>query len=199
MPFKEMVGYRPAESEKERERGNQIHQPTAMWVGCSDARVVPEAITGDGPGELFVIRNVANIVPPYGTATDSIGSAIEFAVLELYVPHIVICGHLDCGGIRALEDSAALTDKPALGRWVEWARPAQHQALVAGLPESLRHLETVRNNILLQRQNLMGYPCVSDALHDERLNIHAWLYDTLKGSLSFFDDGSGAWSTLNHG
>lgn len=204
MPFLEMVGDRsaeslpiPVESAIDRERSAKIHQPIAMWIGCSDARVVPEAITGDGPGEIFVVRNVANIVPPYGTANDSIGAAIEFAVLDLQVPHIVICGHLDCGGIKALEGSVRLTDKPTLTRWVEWARSAQHQALVAGVPESQRHLETVRNNILLQRQNLLSYRCVSDALNDERLIIHAWLYDTLAGSLSVFDDDSGAWSTLN--
>lgn len=197
MPFKEMVGYRPAESEIERERSDQIHQPIALWIGCSDARVVPESITGDGPGELFVLRNVANIVPPYGTASDSIGAAIEFAVIDLQVPHIVICGHLDCAGIRALEDSVGLTDKPALGRWLEWARIAQHQALVSGLPESQRHLETVRNNILLQRQNIAGYRCVSDALNAMRLILHAWLYDPLTGSLTVFDDDAGAWSTLD--
>jgi carbonic anhydrase len=203
MPFIEMVGDRSveslpilAESEIGWERSSQIHQPIAMWIGCSDARVVPEAITGDGPGELFVLRNVANIVPPYGTSNDSIGAAIEFAVLDLQVPHIVICGHLDCGGIKALEGSMGPADKPTLARWVEWARTAQHQALAAGVPESQRHLETVRNNILLQRQNLMGYPCVSDALIDERLIIHAWLYDTLAGSLAVFDEESGAWSTL---
>jgi len=206
MPFREMVGDLPVESlpapaepELDQWQADQIHRPIAMWIGCSDARVVPESITGDEPGELFVYRNVANIVPPYGTANDSIGAAIEFAVLDLQVQHIVICGHLDCAGIRALEGSVGLADKSALARWVEWARPAQHQALVAGTLESERHPEIVRNNILLQKQHLMGYRCVSDALTDERLIIHAWLYDIQARSLSVFDDNSGAWSTLDQG
>ena len=107
--------------------------PQVFWIGCSDSRVIPEQITGAEPGELFVIRNVANVVPPAYT-DPVVGSALEFAILHLRVPHIVICGHTDCGGIKALEQKLNITQEPHLARWIELARPAQSHVKTLGVP-----------------------------------------------------------------
>jgi carbonic anhydrase len=183
-----LVGVEPSEE------GSQ--QPGVLWIGCSDSRVIPEHIAKVGPGEIFVIRNVANIVPPYGTADETVGAALEYAVIDLRVPHIVICGHTDCGGIKALDKSIDMARRPYLARWLEWARPARNQVEVAGITGSDRHQEMVRANILLQTENLRSYPCVRDAQNNGHLNLHAWMYDLKSGELSRYDASSSLWEVV---
>lgn len=173
----------------------EVQSPFALWIGCVDSRVVPEQITGAAPGDLLVVRNVANIVPPEGTGNDAVGSAIEFAVGTLRVPHAIICGHTECGGIAALGQSLSQSSEPHLARWVEWARPAASAMSVAASEEA-RYLETVRANILLQRQNLLTYRPVREAAAAGTLKVHAWLYDLHEGRLWAHDQGADAWRPL---
>ena len=203
MPIAKLIpGYRRSEKPdsttfvgvEPSEEGSQ--QPGVLWIGCSDSRVIPEHIANVGPGEIFVIRNVANIVPPYGTAEETVGAAIEYAVIDLRVPHIVICGHTDCGGIKALDKSIDMARRPYLARWLEWARPARNQVEVAGITGSGRHQEMVRANILLQTENLRSYPCVRDAQNNGHLNLHAWMYDLKSGELSRYDASSSLWEIV---
>jgi carbonic anhydrase len=145
-------------------------------------------------GDLFVTRNVANAVPPFGMSGDAVGAVIEFAVLSLKVSHIVVCGHTDCGGIKALEGHLDLAKEPQLARWLELARPARIQVEASGIPEEKRHLETVKANALLQRRNLMTYGCVAGAVKAGSLQLHACLYDLHSGDLLVYDDGSAEWA-----
>ncbi len=172
-------------------------QPKVLWIGCSDSRVIPEQITGAEPGELFVVRNVANVVPPFGMGEVSVGTAIEYAVLHLHVTHIVVCGHSECGGIKALETHVDLAREPHIARWIELARPARTQVEASGLPEEARYLETIKANVLLQRGNLTTYDCVQEAVKAGRLALHAWLYDLYTGDLLAYDDASHEWTTLS--
>ena len=122
-------------------------KPRVLWVGCSDSRVIPEQITGSRPGDLFVMRNVANVVPPYATTGDAASAVLEFAVLELTPEHIIICGHTFCGGVEAVIKNGDLNTTSSLGRWVSWIRPALSQVEALGLSEEDLYLETIKANI----------------------------------------------------
>ena len=185
-----------ADYEVYRELAEEGQSPAVLWIGCSDSRVDPERITGAAPGELFVTRNVANAVPPFGMSGDTVGAVIEFAVLDLEVSHIVVCGHTDCGGIKALEGHVDLVTEPHLARWLELARPARIQVEASGLPKDQRYLETVRVNALLQRRNLLTYRCVAGAVQSGSLQVHACLYDLHTGDLCAYDEGTEEWVAL---
>ena len=175
------------------ERGQK---PKVLWIGCSDSRVIPEQITGAELGDLFVVRDIANVVPPFGTGDTAVGAVIEYAILHLRVLHAVICGHTQCGGIQALEGPLDLAREPHIARWVELARPARTQVEASGLPEEAHYLETIKANVLLQRENLRTYDCVREAVGAGQLTLHAWLYDLYSGDLLAYDDESGQWGAL---
>ncbi len=170
--------------------------PKVLWIGCSDSRVVPELITGADPGELFDVRNIANIVPPSPTIACATGAAVEYAVLHLEVSHIVVCGHTDCGGIKALEAPPSAQTEPHIASWLELASPAREQVLALGLPSDEIYLETIKANILLQSENLRTYPCVVECERRGALSIHSWLYDLHTGEISEFDGSAGTWGSV---
>lgn len=172
-------------------------QPRVLWIGCPDSRVIPEKILNAQPGDVFVIRNIANIIPPNGTVNDTVGAVIEYAIYYLSIADIIICGHSECGGIRALEQSLNLAREPHLARWIEFARPALAQVQASGVNDAQRHFETVKANVLLQRNNLLTYDGVREALHAGKLRVHAWLYDVWTGDLQQFDDQLKQWRALD--
>jgi carbonic anhydrase len=170
--------------------------PKVLWIGCSDSRVIPELITGADPGELFDVRNIANIVPPAPTLACSTGAAIEYAVLHLEVNHIVICGHTDCGGIKALENPPSARAEPHIASWLELAAPARQQVLARDLPSDEIYLETIKTNVLLQCEHLRTYPCVAEREGSGALSIHLWLYDLRTGEILEFDRSTGSWEGI---
>jgi carbonic anhydrase len=170
--------------------------PKVLWIGCSDSRVVPELITGADPGELFDVRNIANIVPPAPTVVCATGSAIEYAVLHLEVSHIVVCGHTECGGIKALEAPPPAGTEPHLASWIELAQPARERVVARGVPAHDVYIETIKANVLLQCENLRTYPCVAERERSGALSIHPWLYDLYTGSILAFDDTTADWATV---
>jgi carbonic anhydrase len=171
----------------------QGQSPDAMLIGCSDSRVVPESLTGARPGDLFVARVVANIIPPYGTGQNAVGAALEYAVLHLKVKHLIVCGHTDCGGIRALDYPVDMAAEPAIAGWIEFARPAQTQVDArGGLVGEARHRAIVEENVLLQLENLQTYDAVRRALVENRLELHGWVYDLAERQMSFYDATQGS-------
>lgn len=168
-------------------------KPFALWIGCSDSRVIPEQITGAKPGELFVTRNIANIVPPFGTACDAVGAVIEYAVLQLKVREIVVCGHTECGGIKAMENPVDMDREPHIARWVEFARPAHTMVEASGVAKDQQYPEAIRANVLLQRNNLLSYNSVRDALRTGALRVDGWMYNIRTGEMEEYDDKSGQW------
>jgi len=167
--------------------------PRVLWIGCSDSRVIPEQITGARPGDLLVVRNVANVVPPYGTSGVAMGAVLDFAILELGVEHVIVCGHTFCGGVGAILDQTSLAATSHMARWVSWIRPALSQVEASGSPEEERYLETVKANVLLQRGNVNTYPEVSHAFKTGRLSVHGWLFDLESGDLKVYDDATNKW------
>lgn len=170
--------------------------PKVLWIGCSDSRVVPELITGADPGELFDVRNIANVVPPAASAACATGAAIEYAVIHLQVTHIVVCGHTECGGIKALEAPAEPEKQPHIVSWLELARPARDRVLEAGVAEEDRYLETIKTNVLMQFENLRTYPCVVDREQAGALSIHGWLYDLHTGTIQAYQSETGSWDSV---
>jgi carbonic anhydrase len=170
--------------------------PKVLWIGCSDSRVIPELITGAEPGEIFMVRNIANIVPPHYGEAAAAGAAIEYAVRHLQVEHAVICGHTGCGGIQALERTDWSEDDAHLETWIEWARPALTRVLEMDVPDSERMRVTTQVNVLLQCENLRSYPCAAAAEDAGRLSIHAWVYDLYTGHLHAFDPEPESWTVL---
>ena len=170
--------------------------PEVLFIACSDSRMVPELITCAQPGDLFVLRHVANIVPPLGTGNVGTAAVIEYAVLILQVKHIVICGHTDCGGIRALDVPLDWSRTSHIARWLEHARPALAKVEATGLPAEERHLTTVRENVLLQLEHLRSYHPVREGERASRLTLHGWVYHLETGSIAAYEAKTGAWRPL---
>lgn len=170
--------------------------PWALWIGCSDSRVIPEEIIDAGPGDLLVLRNIGNVVSPFGT-NETVGASIEFAVLHLHVTHIIVCGHTGCGGVAALGEDLDPVAEPNFARWVERLRPAADAVAAMGLAPAERELATVQANVLLQLDNLFTYPCVETAVADGSLSVSAALYALATGEIQVFDDDAAAWIAVS--
>ena len=170
--------------------------PYALRIDCSDSRVIPEKITGAAPGELFVMRNVANVVPPYGTSGDATTAVLEYAVIALGIEHIIVYGHTFCGGVRAVMEHGSVKTTSHIARWVSWIRPAFSQIEALGLPEEDRSLATVKENVLLQRRNVESYPDIRRALRTGQLSVHSWLFDLESGDLLAHDDATNTWQVI---
>jgi carbonic anhydrase len=162
--------------------------PSIAVLSCCDSRVDPATVFDASPGDLFVIRNVANLVPPYeheglyhGTS-----AALEFAVTGLEVSHIVVLGHADCGGIRALMDKKpGETSGSFIDRWMEIAAPAR-TTVCADLPDNSegRYTACEKGAISHSLQNLMTYPWIRSRVEHNSLTLHGWHYDLAEGMLS---------------
>ena len=163
--------------------------PRALFVGCSDSRVVPEKLFDAQPGDFFMLRNIANIIPPYIQTEIGIVSVLEFAILHLQVPHIIICGHTDCGGIYGLDERLNLGKEPALVRWLDLARPAQRDVdfRMSNLDPKTRHLAIVEQNVINQMRNVASYPFVRAAQGADELTIHGWVYHLAERQISYYD------------
>jgi carbonic anhydrase len=170
--------------------------PKVCWIGCSDSRVIPEFIMGAQPGDMFVLRNIANIIPPQAAKDNCISSALEYAVFELKVIHIVICGHTECGGIKALlQDSQALINSP-VSPWLKHALPAKERILSNCVEKEMQKLETIKENILLQKEHLLTYRFINEKCDSGELEIYTWLYDLFSGTLSSYKKTDKSWINL---
>jgi carbonic anhydrase len=172
--------------------------PTILFIGCSDSRLVPYQLTGTGPGEVFMVRNVGAFVPPHDGSSGYHGTsaAIEFAVLRLGVERVIVCGHSHCGGIRALYEEPT-PQASNLQAWLELGREAALP--VQATEEALRRTE--QRSIVLQLERLMGYPMVRDRVEAGRLKLHGWHFVIEDGEVHVFDVRSGRFlpaSVANH-
>lgn len=155
--------------------------PHTLFIGCSDSRVVPSLITNTLPGELFVVRNVANIIPPYRKANEFLATtaAIEYALNELEVENVIICGHSQCGGCEAIyeEDPKHFEKMPNVKKWLEILEPIKQQVLQMS-PESQekRAWLTEQLNIEKQLVHLFSYPSVKERYLARKLHIYGWHY-----------------------
>ncbi|MER8044648.1 carbonic anhydrase [Streptomyces sp. NPDC094032] len=147
------------------------HTPDTLFISCSDARVVPELITGTEPGDLFVIRTAGNLVPAHTPGADGVAASIEYAVAALGVRDIVVCGHSACGAMTALAQGHDLSGAPAVAAWLRHADASQARTAAGDVPA------LVRQNVLAQLANLATHPSVARALAEHRLTLRGWVYD----------------------
>ena len=173
----------------------RTQKPHTLFIGCADSRVVPDLITRTMPGELFTVRNIANIVPPYRQTQEYAGttSSIEYAVLSLDVENIVVCGHSNCGGCAAMNQSPEeLAHLPNVRRWLEISREVRGRVdrqMEVECPEKREWL-TEQINILVQMRNLLTYPYVRERYEQGNLNIYGWYYIIETGEIFNFNDQS---------
>lgn len=162
------------------------HTPHTLFIGCSDARVVPELITQGEPGELFVIRTAGNLVPAYAPGANGVTASIEYAVAVLGVTDIVVCGHSGCGAMTALAEEHDLRAAPAVADWLRHADAAlARTADTAPGPQKTAAL--VRQNVLAQLANLATHPAVARALAARQVTLHGWVFDIATGRVEAVD------------
>ena len=163
-------------------------RPETLFITCSDSRVLPNHITGSGPGELFIVRNVGNVIP----RSDLVGgtaAAIEYAVEVLNVDHIVVCGHTQCGAIAAILDPSRMESLPYVRRWLtQTQRVCDVIASRYGdLPPEQQRMAAVEENVLMQLENLRDYPFVQARIDAGKLHVSAWVFDVETGNVADYD------------
>ena len=180
--------YFPLHQQRFQDLMAQGQHPKTLFIGCSDSRLVPYLLTGTGPGELFIVRNVGAFIPPYDGSHGLPGppAAIEFAVLSLKVERIVVCGHSQCGGIRAAYEGVP-DEAIALKAWLRLVEDALLP--VQPCPEALRRTE--QRSVVLQLERLMAYPMVRREVEAGRLTLHGWHYVIEEGEIHIFDAQNG--------
>lgn len=161
--------------------------PRTLLIGCCDSRVDPALLTGSDPGDMFVVRNIANLVPPCTpTASAGVSSAIEFAVCELEVERVIVLGHARCGGIRALmAPRPALRETDFVGQWMRIAAPVAERIRrdLGHRDSAAQHQACEMAAILLSLDNLLTYPWLKRRVEEGKLKLHGWYFDLERGAL----------------
>ena len=192
----------PEQEQTYRKAVSEPQRPHALFVTCADSRIDPELITQSGTGDIFVMRNIGNLVPAYGEMLGGVSAVVEYAVTGLKVQHVVICGHSDCGAMKALVRPDSLEEMPAVTNWMKNAAAAMSVAKSMMKPEE-RPSEFVRRlteeNVLLQLQHLRTHPSVAGAMAREELTISGWVYDIGRGEVRISADGGRVFETVTVG
>jgi carbonic anhydrase len=188
----------PHEAARYRSLALQQH-PHTLFITCADSRIMPTSFTQTEPGDLFQCRVVGNIVPAHGNAAGGVTSSIEYAVMVLGVEHIIICGHSDCGAMRAFLHPEKLKELKAVQSWIEHA-----DAAITMTKENYGHLAgdeflavLAKENIICQLHNLRTHPCVGSRLRRGTLQIHGFYYDIGEGTVEEYDEASGSFLPLD--
>lgn len=188
--------------EQEREFFTNLakgQSPSALFISCSDSRIDPNFIFQAPPGDLFALRNAGNIVPPYGASTGGEGASVEFAVSALNVKDIIVCGHSQCGAMKAMLNPASTDDLPAVRSWLKHAEATRR--IVA---ENYKHLSgeallttAIEQHVLIQLENLQTHPAVAVCLQRGDLRLHAWVYRLETGEILSYDTNSKTFEPLS--
>ncbi len=163
----------------------QGQKPHTLMITCSDSRIDPNLVTQTQPGELFVVRNAGNIVPPFGASRGGEEAAIEFAIEGLGVTNIVICGHSQCGAMAALAGKVNLDGLPCVKSWLGHAQATKKRIDTRGGDFDLSRV--VEENVLVQADNLRTHPSVSSALRSGKVQLFGWVYSFETGSIAVYD------------
>ena len=168
---------------------SESQAPEWLFITCSDSRIVPDLILGTGPGDLFISRSIGNVVPVSMGDVDGVAATIEYAVEVLKVKHVILCGHSDCGALKAALNRNGLEKLPKASRWLHHVEGAfSHRQPHS--PADGEHAEMgslIRGNVIAQLLNLKAQPAVARALAHGDICVHGWYYDILSGRIEFYD------------
>jgi carbonic anhydrase len=170
-------------------RLSQNQAPRALFITCSDSRVDPTLLTQTDPGELFILRNAGNMVPPYGSMQGGSTATIEYAMAVLKVPHIIVCGHTDCGVIKALLNPEEVQDLPAVREWVGQAETTRRlmREHYTNLTGQDRLIKTTQENVRSQLDHIRTHPSVALLLRKKQVDLHGWVYSISTGDVWVYD------------
>jgi carbonic anhydrase len=180
----------------------EAQAPFAMFIACSDSRVVPEILTLRQPGDIFVVRIVGNIIPSYASAAGGVSASIEYAVSVLGIESIVVCGHSDCGAMKAILREEKLDKMPAVASWIEHAAAAKKivdATQPSSADERARLHALVHENVLCQLRNLQTHPSAAAKLATGHLKLYGWVYNIENGTVDTFDAETGQFVRLTEG
>lgn len=174
-------------------------QPETLFITCSDSRIDPTLLTKAKPGDLFILRNAGNIIPPHGAANGGEAATIEFAVTALGVKDIIVCGHSHCGAMKGLLDPEQVKSLPAVASWLSHAEKTQRI-----MQDNYSHLEgdhllsaTIEENVLVQLENLRTLPSIGSRLVRGDLHLHGWVYKIETGEVFAYDVEKAQFSKLS--
>lgn len=174
--------------------------PQVLFITCSDSRIDPALITQTHPGDLFVCRNIGNIVPAAGDPAGAVDAVLEYAILALKVRHIIVCGHSDCGAMKALKalDAPGLASMPSVKSWLRHAEPAIGMARANHSNPTGDELTRalIRENVRLQLQHLRNHHAVAAAISQKTLDLHGWVYDIGNGVVTALDEATNDFKPL---
>ncbi len=172
--------------------------PQALFITCSDSRINPNLITSTEPGDLFIVRNAGNIVPPYGAGHGGEEASIEYAIAALGVEDIVLCGHSHCGAVKGMLHPESLKDMPAVETWLHHADATRRIVRDKYAERTGAALLTtaVEENVLVQLENLRTHPRVAAALACGKMKLHGWVYKFETGQVFAYDATSGQFLPL---
>jgi carbonic anhydrase len=172
--------------------------PETLFITCSDSRIDPTLLTQSKPGELFILRNAGNIIPPHGAANGGEAATIEFAVAGLGVKDVIVCGHSHCGAMKGLLEPETVSSLPAVSAWLTHAATTQRI-----IRDNYGHLNgeelltaTVQENVLVQLENLRTLPAVASRMIRGDLHLHGWVYKIESGEVFAFDLHQGQYVPL---
>src|SRR5664279_6199760 len=173
-------------------------EPLAMFITCADSRVNPNLVTQTNPGEIFIERNPGNMVPPYVEFVGGVTAGVEYAMLVLKVPVILVCGHTDCGVMKALLYPEGVDSMPGVRHWMSHGLEARSRVLskIGDAPEIERLRDMTEFNVLAQLEHLKTHPSVRSRLLREEVEVRGWVYDIGDGSVREFDAAAGKFEHL---
>jgi carbonic anhydrase len=184
---------------KEYQRVAKGQNPLALFITCSDSRVDPELLTSSGPGDIFVLRNAGNIVPPYGISRGGESATVEYAITGLGIRNVVVCGHIGCGAMRALMEPELVKGLPMTASWVAHAETtravAQSRFGRLNTPEE-RWRALVEVNVITQLDHLCTHPCIAAGLADGSVDLYGWVFDFHNGEVTGYDAQHGEFVPL---
>lgn len=171
------------------ERLAKNQTPLAVFIGCADSRVLPNLMMQAEPGELFIIRNAGNIVPPAGSSYGGTTASLEYAIVALGIRDVILCGHSNCGAMAGVLHPERLEALPAVRQWVSYADSARRAALEAhpGAPDEEMLEHVVDHNVIAQVRNVLTFPFVRPLVEKGELEVHGWVYDIATGRVKGLD------------
>jgi carbonic anhydrase len=163
----------------------QRQEPFALFITCADSRVLPNLITQTDPGDLFICRDVGNIVPPYPSVYGGVSATIEYSVSVLKVRDVIVCGHSDCGAMRALLDPDSLSGLPHVLEWLRYSEDPHRTVMdrFSDLGPAAKLSRLIEANVMTQLDHLRTHPAVIAGLDSGALSVHGWVYDIESGAV----------------